>query len=255
MPLETNEEWIRWGKSDPLYGVATWPGRDKSGQNPWTDDEFYALGDDWNDFSGAWRKTIGYEAGTVLEIGCGAGRITRRLSNEFSSVIASDVSEDVMAYGKARIASPNITWKLSNGSALPVDNNSVDAVFSCHVFQHFPSNAAQLQTFKEIERALKPGGSFFVHIMLHAFPQSNRKFSAAMDALYRAFLAASTIKARVKRRAMRKGGAIYMHGVSYDMNRLADDLKATGFRDVGVILVPTGQDKSLHSCVYGRKAA
>ena len=64
----TNVEWKAWGKKDPLWGVASWAGRERNGPNPWTDQEFYELGADWLDFERAWRQTVGYEPGTVLEI-------------------------------------------------------------------------------------------------------------------------------------------------------------------------------------------
>ena len=48
--MKSNTEWELWGKSDPLYGVASWAGRERGGENPWTDEDFYALGEDWLDF-------------------------------------------------------------------------------------------------------------------------------------------------------------------------------------------------------------
>jgi hypothetical protein len=63
--------------------VASWAGRERNGPNPWTDKEFYELGADWLDFDRLWRQTVGYEPGIVLEIGCGAGRITRMLAGAF----------------------------------------------------------------------------------------------------------------------------------------------------------------------------
>ncbi len=41
--MKTNIEWRLWGKRDPLYGVATWPGREKDGKHPWIDSEFDLL--------------------------------------------------------------------------------------------------------------------------------------------------------------------------------------------------------------------
>jgi hypothetical protein len=55
--MKSNQEWKEWGKVDPLFAIASWKDRDKGCSNPWTDDEFYALGkSDWEDFFAQWRK-------------------------------------------------------------------------------------------------------------------------------------------------------------------------------------------------------
>jgi ubiquinone/menaquinone biosynthesis C-methylase UbiE len=251
--VKSNAEWKAWGKQDPLFGVAAWPGRERAGANPWTDSDFYALGQDWHDFDAAWQRTVGYEVGTVLEIGSGAGRITRMLSSTFAHVIATDVSADILEYARAHIAAPNISWQVSDGDHLPTADRSVDAVFSCHVFQHFPSNADQLNAFKEIRRVLKPGGTFFIHLSIHVFPQVNGPFSRAARVAYAAFLRLLSIRAALRRLLMRVGYTPYMHGVSYELQSLLSDLKGLGFIDLAfsAIMVRTG--KGIHCCVSARK--
>jgi hypothetical protein len=80
---KSNIKWKEWGRNDPLFGVAAWPGKQKGGIAPWTDDEFYELGRrDWEIFKKEW-KTYGLEEDTCLEIGCGAGRMTMPLTRSF----------------------------------------------------------------------------------------------------------------------------------------------------------------------------
>src|SRR5258708_2555315 len=94
--LKSNTEWKQWGKDDPLWGVASWDGKQKGGASPWTDEEFYALGEsDWQDFLRHWRQ-YGIDTRSCLEIGCGAGRITRQLAKSFDRVYGVDVSEDMI---------------------------------------------------------------------------------------------------------------------------------------------------------------
>jgi SAM-dependent methyltransferase len=248
-------EWKVWGKTDPLYGVASWPGRERGGQNPWTDEEFYALGEDWHDFDALWRRTVGYEAGTVLEIGSGAGRITRMLSTAFERVIATDVSADVLEYARTRMPAKNISWQVSDGDRLPSTDGSVDAVFSCHVFQHFPSNLHQLRTFNEMHRILRSGGTFFVHMSIHVFPQVNGPFSRLARLEYGAFLRLLSLRAALRRLLMRIGGKPYMHGVSYEVQPLLDDLRKLGFTDVSISAITVRTGPGIHCCVSGRKPA
>jgi ubiquinone/menaquinone biosynthesis C-methylase UbiE len=249
----TNTEWRAWGKKDPLWGVASWTGRERDGLNPWTDEEFYELGADWLDFERVWRQTVGYEPGTVLEIGCGAGRITRMLAGTFAKVIATDVSSDMIEYARSRIKNEKIEWQETDGDILPAADNSLDAVFSCHVFQHFPSNTVQLQMFKEINRVLKPSGTFLVHLPIHVFPTANGRFSILARYGYAVFLRLTKVKAFLKRQVMKFGGKIYMHGVSVEMEKLFADLQSVGFYDIVFLIFAVHTNGILHPCVLGRK--
>ena len=66
--MKSNIEWKKWGQVDPLYAVATWPGKQKGSEKPWTDDEFYALGaSDWQDFHSKWQS-FGYEKKQVATV-------------------------------------------------------------------------------------------------------------------------------------------------------------------------------------------
>ena len=72
------------GNAIPLFAVATWPGKERGGAAAWTDEEFYELGrSDWADFLKQWSH-YGLNAGSCVEIGCGAGRITNQLGQYLS---------------------------------------------------------------------------------------------------------------------------------------------------------------------------
>src|SRR5437764_15041344 len=89
--LKSNTEWKQWGREDPLWGVASWENKQKHAGSAWTDEEFYALGQsDWQDFIGQWDH-YGVNRESCLEVGCGAGRITKQLVNSFATVYAVDV--------------------------------------------------------------------------------------------------------------------------------------------------------------------
>ena len=252
--MKSNIEWKQWGKVDPLYGVASIAGRERGGENPWTDEEFYRLGADWHDFNAAWLRTTGYQAGTVLEIGSGAGRITSMLSATFAQVIATDVSPDILEYARARIPAGNISWQVSNGDAIPAVDASVDAVFSCHVFQHFPSNASQLAVFEETYRILKSDATFFVHLPMHTFPVVNLGFARAGRLAYATFLRVSSVRATMRRAMIRAGfGKPYMHGISYEMDKLFSDLSNLGFADLSVSASRVRTGPGIHCCISGRK--
>ena len=184
MELKTNSEWVEWGRKDPLFGVASWAEKKAEGATPWTDEEFYGLGaSDWRDFEDHWRR-YGYTPGTFVEIGCGAGRITNQLSRVFGKGHALDVSEDMIRYASARVQNPNVQWHVTEGQTIPLADDVADAVF--HVLQHLPSPEAGYAYFREIKRALRPGGSLMIHLPVHMYPVAvSQKFSAFCDFLYR----------------------------------------------------------------------
>src|SRR5215210_3122690 len=86
----SNIEWRQWARTDPLYGVSTVAGRERNGARPWTLPEFYAAGETaWAVWLRHWEQ-YGRRPDSCLEIGCGAGRITRQLVQSFDAVTGID---------------------------------------------------------------------------------------------------------------------------------------------------------------------
>lgn len=99
-------------------------------------------------------------ADTLVEIGCGVGRLTRVLAKRGRQVVAVDVSEEMLA--RARELNPrleNVRWLHGDGESLAgVDSASVDGCFSHVVFQHLPDPELTLGYVREMARVLRPGG-------------------------------------------------------------------------------------------------
>ena len=97
---------------------------------------------------------------TVLEIGCGIGRLTRVLAARAARVLALDVSAEMLR--RAREANPelgNVEWVHGDGESLAaIGEASVDAVVSLVVFQHIPDPRVTLAYVTEMGRVLRPGG-------------------------------------------------------------------------------------------------
>jgi SAM-dependent methyltransferase len=144
-----------------LYHVLTWPDKDD-----WTEEEFYDVGRmDWEDFRSQWVHYAGELRGTCLEIGCGAGRLTRQLSAEFNRVVALDVSADMIERARAA-AADNAEFHQVEGTRVPLADDSVDAVFSVHVLQHLDDFGDVSAYVADAVRALRPGGTMMLHIAL-----------------------------------------------------------------------------------------
>ncbi|MES2176529.1 MAG: class I SAM-dependent methyltransferase [Gemmatimonadota bacterium] len=93
--------------------------------------------------------------GKLLEIGAGAGWQAKALAESGLDVVAIDVGTS--EYGEARV----FPVLLYDGKHIPLDDASVDVVFSSNVLEHVP----HVRAFQdEIARVLQPNG-FAVHMM------------------------------------------------------------------------------------------
>lgn len=119
--------------------------------------EFWASGRSiWTDI----KRVTGYvprTKDTVVEIGCGVGRLTRAIAPEVGRVIALDISERMLAIA-AQANLPNVEFHAAHGFTLPdIQDESVDLALGYCVFQHLPSHAALQSYLIEMHRVAKPG--------------------------------------------------------------------------------------------------
>ena len=97
---------------------------------------------------------------TVLDIGCGVGRLTRALATRAERVYGLDVSREMLRL--AREHNPqlkNVEWVHGDGASLRgIEDRSVDGCFSHVVFQHIPDPKITLAYVRDMGRVLRPGG-------------------------------------------------------------------------------------------------
>jgi ubiquinone/menaquinone biosynthesis C-methylase UbiE len=116
---------------------------------------------------------------TVLDLGCGIGRVTRYVAPLCREVWAVDISPRMLELARSRLAGlPNVRFALSNEASLPEPpTGSVDFVYSLLTLQHVEREHA-FALMREVGRVLRPGGlaNFtFPNLLsdeyLHAFMQ------------------------------------------------------------------------------------
>jgi ubiquinone/menaquinone biosynthesis C-methylase UbiE len=94
----------------------------------------------------------------ALEIGSGTGRVTRLLREVIpasSRLVASDISEDMLAVAKEKLKARDIDWQIIDAQQLPFDDKSIDLVVCCFCYMFVPDKT---KAFAEAYRVLRPGG-------------------------------------------------------------------------------------------------
>jgi SAM-dependent methyltransferase len=106
------------------------------------------------------KETLGtYADKRALEIGCGIGRVTEFFAADFEHVTGLDISDKMIADATKRLEHiNNISFIATDGMHYPIEDQSIDLVFSYIVFQHMPSVEVVKENFKEIRRVLKDSG-------------------------------------------------------------------------------------------------
>lgn len=95
---------------------------------------------------------------TVLDLGCGVGRLSRALRARGARVIGLDVSAQMLARARG-VLGDEVELVHGDGTSLaPLADGSCDGVVSLVVFQHIPDPAVTLGYVAEIGRVLRPGG-------------------------------------------------------------------------------------------------
>jgi len=96
---------------------------------------------------------------TALEIGCGAARILRPMARDFGHVIGIDISSEMLNHARDIVDAELIE---TDGEHIPLEDSSVDFIFSYTVFQHMKNYVLVENNFKDAARILKSGGIFKV---------------------------------------------------------------------------------------------
>ncbi len=97
--------------------------------------------------------------GSLLDAGCGAGRITRYLADRGCAVEGVDLSPGMIQ--QARAAHPDVNFAVASLEDLPHEDDSFDGVLLWYSIIHTPP-ARQPDIFDEVARVLRPGGHLLV---------------------------------------------------------------------------------------------
>ena len=242
--MRSDREWLYWGRTDPLWAVASLPGRERGAPRAWTAEEFLAMGaSDFADVARHWGH-YGMGERRCIEIGCGSGRMTKQLLGRFARVLALDVSPDQIAQARALLGADaeRAEFALVASARVPAEPGSCDGMFSSHVFQHLPGFDAVERYLGETFAALAPGGTICFHL-----PAPGAHRTAEHSAVWYAVRAG---KIAIKR-ALGRHDVMEYH--RYDPSRVLRALERLGFRDPELRVFDMRSNGDAHSYYFARR--
>jgi SAM-dependent methyltransferase len=152
------KDWDARARKNAFHYIASW-------RREWDHDSFLSSGEE--DFArlvapALQRCGLAVAGRAMLELGCGAGRMTHSFAKRFERVYAFDLSPEMLRRARQiHNEQSNILWLLGNGVDLScIASDSLDFVFSYLVLQHLPEEVLSLRYVGEILRVLRPGGVF-----------------------------------------------------------------------------------------------
>jgi SAM-dependent methyltransferase len=156
-------------------------------------------------------------ASRVLDIAAGAGGQTLAAARRAETVLATDISADILAFAAAEARAAgldNVATRVLDGEVLDVEPASFDAAISRLGLMYLPDKAGALA---EARRALRPGGRYAA--VVFAEPERNGFFSIPIGI--------------IRRRAQLPPPAPGLPG-PFSCANLGEQLEAAGFREIEV---------------------
>jgi ubiquinone/menaquinone biosynthesis C-methylase UbiE len=99
----------------------------------------------------------GIQPGSILDIGCGTGRLLRKAAQRWPAAQLFGVDPAEGMINAARQWTPTAVFHVSLAEALSLPDSSVDLVLSTTSFHHWFDQAEGL---RQVARVLRPGGWF-----------------------------------------------------------------------------------------------
>ncbi len=161
LSAKMSHDWDERAKQNASYYIV-------DSNTTWNREQFYELGRSsvtghiLSDMVNICQEKLPAEM-KILEIGCGAGRVTKSLAAVFGQVYAVDISGEMIRLAEeACREKANVHLIQNNGMDLSVlpESDSFDFAFSMCCFHHIPSREIIESYLKDVSRLLRNGCLF-----------------------------------------------------------------------------------------------
>ena len=105
-----------------------------------------------------WEELAARSEGTVLELGCGTGRVALHLARRGHRTIGLDCDPELLAALESRGAELPLSTVEADARAFELTEQVSLVLAPTHLLQLLPEPAQRLESLRSIAAALKPGG-------------------------------------------------------------------------------------------------
>jgi len=117
------------------------------------------LPDELRPFERALLGRLPARCGRVLEVGCGHGALTRRVAARAESVLALDLSPEMIRVARDRSAAwPNVEYRVADVAEADLPAGAFDVELSAATVHHLPL----APTVRRLADAVRPGGRLVI---------------------------------------------------------------------------------------------
>jgi len=160
--FNTDNEWEKWGKNNPYYGVLTHEKYRSKNLDENVKLEFFESGKkDIEHIIRTCRRKIdkSFSPEMALDFGCGVGRLTIPLAKIAGHVVGVDVSKSMLNEARNNCEEYNINNVsfFESDDKLSKLNEKFDFIYSLLVFQHIPTERG-IRIFEKLLHLLQDGG-------------------------------------------------------------------------------------------------
>lgn len=167
--MSTDDAWEAWGRQDPYYGVITDPRFRAANLSPEAKAAFFESGQVHADYVMQMIRLhvdAGFRPGSVLDFGCGVGRLVVPFAAIAQRVTGLDVSPGMLREARANCDARglrNVSLLLSDDNLTVLDRD-FDLIHSFIVFQHIPHERGRALIARLLQK-LRPGGIGALHFV------------------------------------------------------------------------------------------
>ncbi|WP_132977433.1 class I SAM-dependent methyltransferase [Thiobaca trueperi] len=164
------QQWQRMAEMNPFFGITSWPEFEDSAQLDtayfWDIGRIHAH----NLLQKVPLRHLNHLS--MVEIGCGVGRMTHFFAECFAQVTAMDISREMITRARDFWGHlEHVRFIEGNGADLkPVADSDIDFVFSFYVLNHVTNPEVVLGYVRETGRVLKDGGHALLHMRVRDLP-------------------------------------------------------------------------------------